>query len=93
MKVHVFGQSFRVCKVKNLAREQGIVGFCDREEAVIGLDAELVGDEYWKAFLHEVLHAVVGRASLIQAIPKELEEVLVDQFATTIVENFHLRKK
>lgn len=90
--LHVFGTKYRLERPKKLLK-RGVYGECDKESKTIAVDAALKGDEYWETLIHETLHAVFSEVSLDQAISAELEEVIVDTAAKTIIGNFLLRHK
>jgi len=86
----VFGQLVPIEYEDGLARNEGSAGeYCDKEK-FIKIDSELEGDDLSLTQIHEGGHAVCDRIGLSQGISKELEEVIVDSFATFIVENFKL---
>lgn len=45
------------------------------------IEKTLKGHEFYHALLHELGHALAHEISLDQAIPSELEEIIVDNFA------------
>ena len=79
----IFGLKFKV-KVTAL---NGLLGLCDRSTNTIYIEAAQTSEEKWHTLLHEIGHAVFGRVGLVQSISPEIEEVIVENFATAIIEN------
>lgn len=88
-KLNVFGQRFKV-KVQPLT---GILGLCDRSTATIYVESDQTIDAQLHTLIHELGHAVFGRISLVQGVPHEIEEVIVDSLATAILENLDVIPK
>lgn len=85
----IFGLKFKV-KVAPLS---GILGLCDRLTSTIYIEANQSDTDKMQTLLHEVGHAVFGRVGLVQGISPELEEVIVENIATALVENFEIVAK
>ncbi len=89
--VSVFGKKI---KVKYALCEDGFAGFYVPDEHVIVLDPRSDKEARLHTLLHEMGHALFHRAGLMQSkLPLELEEVIVEQFATMLLENFKLTPK
>ena len=66
------------------------------EEAVIyvniaAINKNDIDNDVMYTICHEVGHAIFRRSGLMQAISSELEEVVVDLFAKSMVENFQMK--
>lgn len=57
---------------------------------LIEMDKELAGHELRYVYVHEFGHGVIDKASLHQAIPEGVEEILCDHMAKATVDNFVL---
>lgn len=68
-------------------------GYYYPTEKKIEIDSSLPDQDFPRALLHEIFHATFDRVSFSQAIPSELEEVLVDTLSKVVVENFTLKQK
>lgn len=94
MKLKIFGVTVPVKEYKNLIQERGWSGYYDITEKVIYIDASLKGEERLQTIIHEFGHSVMYRTAMQQTkIPHEVFEIIVDNFATAIVENFNLKPK
>lgn len=81
-------------KVKNLVNNENVGGYFDFKKIYIALDANLSAEDSTRILLHEIGHAIFNRAGLLQTkMPIQLEEIIVDQFATVLSENFKLTRK
>lgn len=87
--VIVFGQKFKI-KAANLG---DVMGLCDRSTNTIYLSKALEPSDVMPTLLHEIGHAVFSRVSLVQAVGADIEEVIVDTLANTIIENFDVIPK
>lgn len=88
--VNIFGQKYKV-KVEDLPPH--LAGQCDRQSFEILLNSELIEPLVGEVLLHEIGHAVFSRVGLLQCVEHNIEEIIVDTFATAISENFKLVKK
>ena len=84
--VKIFGRKFKIVE-KALG---GYLGLCDRETSTLFIEVAQSEREKCHTLIHEIGHAVIGRVGINQAIPLELEEVIVDAVATALVENFDI---
>ena len=85
--VNIFGKTYAI-KYEDLSKAH-VYGLVDNKNALIMIDKTLVGYELQQTLIHEYLHAVFDRTSLTQSIPDELEEVIVDQVATFLVDMYN----
>lgn len=90
--VTVFGHRYKVKAEKDLCR-QGAYGMCDRLKKIIHIDADLKGDPLYHTLIHELGHALFDRIGICQGISSDLEEVIVENVATMILENFKIKFK
>ncbi len=90
--VNVFGKTFKIKYDKTLA-SKGVHGVCDSDNNLILIDGLLKGDSLMQTLLHEEFHAVFSRIGLRQAVPDEVEEMIVDALATFIVDNYRIAPK
>jgi Zn-dependent peptidase ImmA (M78 family) len=92
MKFNVFGMKINV-KLSDLRREN-IAGFFSPTHNEIQICKSLKKTDKEQTLMHEFLHAVFYRMGIIQSkMPIELEEIIVENFATAITENFSVRPK
>ena len=88
----IFGEIF---KVKVLKMEEGLAGLCSsRTKEIFISNNNQTKSEALHTLIHEVGHAVCSRTGVRQAnFPADLEEILVENIATAITENFNLSLK
>lgn len=93
MALNLFGQNWKVYHVK---LDPQFAGHCYYDERTIHINEEIpVNSPFFQVTLiHEMLHALFHRLSYRQSnLSHDLEEVMIDQLATAITENFKLQKK
>lgn len=83
--LNVLGHKIKVV-IKDLGGEHN--GWYHPDTNLIEIHVDVAGTKKDVAFLHEALHAVHDKASLSQSIPVGVEEIVVDQTASTLVKNF-----
>lgn len=89
--VNVFGKK---CPIKVCKMDENYRGLFYYDEFRIEINETCPDDKYDEVLLHELFHAVFNRSSLIQCnITGEAQEIVVDQFAKFILENFKISKK
>lgn len=94
MTLKIFGSNIRILKIKNLSSEQGLSGYYDPEQKIIGIDEGLTGDDFWHTVMHEACHAMMHRTGVMQStISRDTQEIICENVATMILENFKLRSK
>ena len=81
--LNIFGVKFKI----KLATLDGYLGMCDRRTNIIWIEKNQTDKEKLHTLIHEVGHAVYGRVGLTQAVSPEVEEILVESFATALIEN------
>lgn len=94
MKLKIFGHTYKVVKQKKMVDNGGVRGLCIPEKQLILIDADLVGQEYIQTLVHEVVHAILSRTGIEQAkLSEGVEEIICENIATAITENFKLTYK
>lgn len=90
----IYGWDVGLQKVKGLMQQSPYAGYYDPNKKLIVVDASLKGDDYICTLIHEVIHALFHRAGLHQTkIPSAVEEMICEQVATVITENFSVSAK
>lgn len=87
-RVNIFGKKYKV-KNSNILKDHGIEGLCDGEKSTILISTH--SQEPIQTLLHEIGHAVFERTGLCQAINPELEEIVVENIARAIADNFQVK--
>lgn len=91
--MNIFGVKFKIVRDKKLD-ELGLAGQLHYHDKKIVISSSLKGEDYMHTLLHEMFHAVIRRTSIIQSdLHHDLEEIIVDSFATAVCENFKLTKR
>ena len=87
----IFGDIYKVSVLK---LEEGIAGLCSPQTKQILIATNQSKEDAIHTLIHEVGHSVCARTGVRQAnFPIDLEEILVENFATAICENFNLSLK
>lgn len=88
--LHIFG--IKVPVYENAQQLQGshIMGYYDLEQEAIYLQG--VKEDYG-TLIHEIGHAIFHRTGLKQAISGDVEEIVVENIATALMENFEVKLK
>jgi Zn-dependent peptidase ImmA (M78 family) len=91
----VFGKKIKVFyKNGKLNDEDSLAGFFDPVNWVIYVDARLSKEEQRLVELHELVHCVFYRLGYRNTnINENLEELICENVASVIVENYNLSKK
>jgi len=89
--LNVFGSRVPVKIVKDLTLNSGALGYYFKKE--IAIDAGQSSDDMCKTLIHECTHALFDRVGLNQAISREVEEIVAENFANLIFENFKVELK
>lgn len=85
--VNVFGKPYKI-KYDDMSKTDAC-GLTDNKNSLIIIDSSLKGEELKHTLLHEMFHAVLYRTSITQSLSHDLEEVIVDQIATFLVDNYN----
>jgi Zn-dependent peptidase ImmA (M78 family) len=85
--VNVFGKAYQI-KYEDMSKTDAC-GLTDNKNYLIIIDSSLKGDDLKHTLLHESFHAILYRTSVTQSLSHELEEVIVDQIATFLVDNYN----
>jgi len=84
----ILGQRYKITTKtpKDLTPEmvEGLYGHCNREEHIIWINEKLSMEQKYRTLFHEMGHSVMYRngVAFSGAIPMELEEILVETFAS-----------
>ena len=90
-KVNVYGQDYKIHYVKDLAITHGDDGACYPSRSRIEIEKDCNDKE--QTTLHELGHALFHRLGWSQGIDDNLEEIIVETYATFITENFEIKWK
>ena len=93
MTLNLFGQRWKVYHAKI---HPDYAGHCYYETCTIEISDDIpVSSSFFQVTLvHEILHALFFRMSYRQSgLSHDLEEVMIDQIATAIAENFRINKR
>ena len=89
--INVFGKT---CPVKITSLDDNFLGLFYYDEFRIEISDKCPKEKFDEIFIHEAVHAVFNRSSLNQcAISHDAQEIICDQVAKFITENFKLTKK
>lgn len=88
---NIFGTKIKVVK-KDLS-QAGFLGLYYNDKKKIEITTGLDKQTELETIIHEFVHAVFDRLSYRQAINIQLEELICDQLAKSLCENFTIRMK
>ena len=93
--VNVFGAAVNVIESSNLHYgDLKVDGLFDSSSKSIFVEISLPKEEKLQTFIHELGHALLWRVGVGQSnISQELEEMIVENYATMITETFNIRFK
>lgn len=91
-KVYILGQEYKVIEIPNpVANGEVVAGYYRHASLEIVINKNQSKDDKTHTLLHELGHALFIRCGLMQAnISSEIEEIIVENFATMITEQFKL---
>lgn len=91
----IFGKTIRVFyKIGPLNKEDTLRGYYDPENKVIYIDARQSRQEQLQTTIHELVHGLVDRLGFHQTnFDHNLEELLCENVAEMLLENFNISKK
>lgn len=89
----IFGKKTPVKVIKNLIKDHGVHGLFSKEKNNILIAEDQSKEDATQTLIHEITHSVFSRAGVNQSISHEIEEVIAEQIATVITENFTLSLK
>lgn len=90
----IFGRKIRVKKIKDLGKNHGLAGYFDPVKKEIAIDSSLKGDDYNSTLIHEMIHSIFDRVGIVQTrLSHDTHEMIAENVANAIVENFRLIKK
>ena len=81
--VTIFGTKFKI----KITKLNGYLGLCDRVASIIYIEAAQSDKDKIHTLVHEIGHAVFSRVGLCQGVSDEIEEVIVENMATALLEN------
>ena len=79
--------------IKGLRSEQSVFGLYSSMQKKILIAEDQTKEEAISTLVHESIHALFDRAGVNQSINGEIEEVIAEQVAIMITENFSLTLK
>lgn len=85
--VNIFGCTYQI-KYDDLSKTDAC-GYTDNRHRLIVIDSSLKDDDLKHTLLHEYFHAVLYRTSVVQSLSHDLEEIIVDQISTFLVDNYN----
>lgn len=91
--LQVFGAEIKIIERADLMfGEEKVDGLFIPDTKIIMIEKSLPKEEKIQTLIHELGHAVIWRVSINQSgLSPELEEVIVDTYATMMTEVFNLR--
>ena len=89
MNVKIFGETYKVI----VADITNCMGYIELKEKRIYLAKDQPLDEMFHTLIHEMLHGLFHRTSVNQSISYDLEQGIVNNIATMILENPHVFQK
>lgn len=87
----IFGMPFTVYLTDEL--EPNIVGLCLYDTQTILIKKDLDQESFNVTLIHELLHAFMRRLGYENALTMQTEEILIDQIAKMLNENFTLKQR
>lgn len=85
--INIHGQKWDIVKVFDMSED--CVGLCHSDKPLIEITHVVSGSLRKITIMHEILHAAFFRLGYRNAgIPSQVEELIVDQLATFLVENW-----
>jgi len=87
----IFGVTYTVFVTDEL--DPNYCGMCVFDTQTILVKKDLPQDVFNITLIHEMLHAFMNRLSYENAITRQTEELLIDQIAKLMVENFKITKR
>ena len=94
LKYLIMGKIANVRFLKGLTEKTGNVGIYDPASQTIAIDKDISQkEELERTIYHELTHGMIFRAGLAQVLSDEVVEILCEQNATLIYENFVQKKR
>ena len=98
--VTIFGKKFKIVFKDIPGRDDNgeiaFAGQCLRSDGIIIFNSMLswTKEDFLQTLLHEIFHGVIHRTAIVQtALHPQVEEVIVDNIATCLCENFKISFK
>lgn len=93
-EVNVLGKRIPIIFSPGLTEKENILAFYDDTKKSITIDDKILDSELVSTLIHEIGHALFFRGGVSQtSILPDVLEMIVEQFALVIDENFELKKK
>lgn len=90
---NVFGNKVPIRFFKETSPELAeICGYCQKEPLAIFINENLSAKNKSQTYIHELGHAIIFSAGLDQVLSAEVQEIICEQFAKVISENYNLKK-
>lgn len=93
-EISIFGEKWQVkfqhpCFLEDMSQ---VAGYCDQRNKSLVIDGNNDDKYVAETLFHELFHAYMRRMGVINAgIPHEVEEIIADQFAMLLTENFDFK--
>ena len=93
--LNIKGRKYRISQVKRPTGEDGkeCAGYHDHEKRKIVIARGMEKEDKLHTFLHELFHAYIFECGIREGLDSQLEEVVVDQLAKSIIDNFEIKWK
>lgn len=91
--IWVKGQEYQIKVIKGFIENHEAEGMTSQHDKTIELDAGIKGNKLKKLVLHEIGHAIQYETAISEALSTEMQEVITENFATVIIDLFHVRFK
>lgn len=88
--LNIFGNKIKI-SIEDIGTEDA--GRYYEKLNLIKIAPHLKGDDLMHTLLHEVGHAILVRTGVRQAIEDQVHEVIVENMATALLENFDIKLK
>ena len=93
MNANVFGSKITI-KFDSTLDAQGFKGIYFADKKLILLEKTLTPSHKLQTLIHEMIHSIISRIGIDQTkMSHDLEEILCESIAITLVENWKLLKK
>ena len=91
-KINILGESVKV-KYRDMTEDK-VCGWYIYDKKLIEINNKIPKDIQNVTLVHEIIHAVFDRAGILNAkVSHDIQEVICDQVAKVLTENFNLKEK